>query len=115
MSRKSKWHLLVISLVVMLLLSIIFPNHRNNPDEHRYLFGFPDTFLTIYGREFFLNMGIEYMYMPPIHRRILVHLLQFLVNVLVVYFCLRVSIFICKHIFNKLKKHYAKDAPSGLP
>ena len=112
MSRKSKRYLWIVSIAVMLLLTIIFPNHRNVPYEDRYLYGFPDTFITIYSREFYLNMGLENL--PPLHRRFLFYVLQFFVNILIVYVCIRVPIFIfsvCKRIYIKLKAARTKDAP----
>ena len=107
MARKAKLHLVLISLIAMLFLSLIFPEHRLYPNEDRYLYGFPGTFLTIYGNDFYLNRGIEDM--PPIYQRVLFDLLQFIFNVLFVYICLRILIFVRKYIFNKFKKGCTGD------
>jgi len=108
MTRKEKLLLFVISLALMLLLSYILPLHRNDPNEDRYLYGFPSEFLIIYGEEFFLTRGGTEN-MPPLRRRFLFDLLQFFVNILQVYICLRILISISKKIRNKFKKHRVED------
>jgi len=96
-----KSYLAAISAITTLLLTVIFPVHQRYPYypyETRYIFGFPDVFLTIFSRRFYMSMGIESI--PPLRHRFDFNWLQMIVNILVMYLFLRFLLWVCERIYN---------------
>jgi len=65
----------IITLTTLLILVGLFPRRGEGINEGVYYFGFPDTFLTWYSREFLYRVGSDSSFMFSFD------LFQFVVNI----------------------------------
>ena len=93
--------LFIVFLVALLVLSVLFPIEGEGIRENVYMFGFPDTFLTVYSRAFLYRSGSDSRF------QFTFELLQFAINVCILG---GLSFFMCKipAMIVKIKACFAK-------
>ncbi|MCL2361390.1 MAG: hypothetical protein FWC73_06215 [Defluviitaleaceae bacterium] len=87
----------IVSLTIVLVIIGLFPRRGEGINDGVYYIGFPDTFLTVYTRDFLYRAGSDSRFMFSFN------LLQFIVNMLAIWGLLAL---ICKayDVIRKRKK-----------